>query len=83
MDEMQRNHRRAVISFWLLGLLNNSSFVIMIAAAETISSGGVSDGFNCAHDTMEMVDRTCTSCVAFSFVRSIFHCRITQQVKVD
>jgi hypothetical protein len=42
MDEAQRSHRRAIISFWMLGLLNNSSFDIMIAAAETISSGGVS-----------------------------------------
>jgi len=33
--------RRAVLAFWLLGCLNNSSFVIMIAAATSIESGGV------------------------------------------
>ena len=35
------SYRRAVASFWVLGCLNNSSFVIMIAAATSISSGGV------------------------------------------
>jgi battenin len=29
-----------IVAFWLLGLLNNSSYVIMIATAKTISEGG-------------------------------------------
>ena len=32
---------RVMSSFWLLGLLNNASYVIMIAAAKSISNGGV------------------------------------------
>lgn len=32
--------RREAIGFWLMGLLNNSSFVIMISGAKTISEGG-------------------------------------------
>eukprot|EP00614_Pseudopedinella_elastica_P018764 CAMPEP_0172650154 /NCGR_PEP_ID=MMETSP1068-20121228/242151_1 /TAXON_ID=35684 /ORGANISM="Pseudopedinella elastica, Strain CCMP716" /LENGTH=686 /DNA_ID=CAMNT_0013464517 /DNA_START=119 /DNA_END=2179 /DNA_ORIENTATION=+ len=32
---------QAVTAFWMLGLLNNSSFVIMIAAAVSIESGAV------------------------------------------
>ena len=39
MDELQRSHRRVILS--LLGLLNISFFDIMLAAAETISSGEV------------------------------------------
>jgi len=54
MDELQRSHRRAILSFWLLGLLNNSSFDIMLAAAETISSRGVSGVPSC---TLNMTSR--------------------------
>jgi hypothetical protein len=31
---------RNLIAFWLLGLINNSSFVINIAGAKDISDGG-------------------------------------------
>ena len=34
-------------SFWLLGLLNNSAYVIMIAGAKSISEGGVALVFLC------------------------------------
>ena len=34
--------------FWLLGLLNNSSYVIMLAAAGDISAGSVGLVFFCA-----------------------------------
>ncbi len=33
--------RRMLASFFLLGLMNNASYVIMIAGANHISSGGV------------------------------------------
>jgi len=33
--------RRAIASFWLLGLMNNIPYVIMIAGADEISTGGV------------------------------------------
>lgn len=36
-----KTSRFVVCSFWLLGLLNNSSWVIMIASAKSISTGGV------------------------------------------
>ena len=35
------SRNRVHVAFWLLGVLNNASFVIMIAAATSISSGGV------------------------------------------
>jgi hypothetical protein len=37
----EEKRRKTLIGFWFLGVLNNSSFVIMIAAATTISSGGI------------------------------------------
>ena len=37
----ERARRRSLVAFWLLGLLNNASFVIMIASAKSIASGGV------------------------------------------
>eukprot|EP00808_Paulinella_micropora_P020025 g58266.t1 len=41
-DERQRSVMlRAVVAFWLLGLLNNASFVIMAAGAKQILDGGV------------------------------------------
>ena len=33
--------RRVSVAFWIMGMLNNSSFVIMIAAAKQIEQGGV------------------------------------------
>jgi len=33
--------RRLIYSFWILGVLNNTGYVIMIAAAKSISEGGV------------------------------------------
>ena len=41
---------RSLVAFWLLGLLNNASFVIMIASAKSIASGGV--GFVYLADTL-------------------------------
>ena len=38
---------RNVIAFWLFGLFNNTSYVIMIAAAGDISSGGVALVYLC------------------------------------
>lgn len=35
-DEDDATQRRAIIAFWFLGVLNNSSFVIMLAAATNI-----------------------------------------------
>ena len=32
---------RTLVLFWVLGVLNNASYVIMIASAKSISSGGV------------------------------------------
>lgn len=32
---------RANIAFWFLGLINNISYVIMIAGAKNISNGGI------------------------------------------
>ena len=34
------NDRSAPVAFWLLGLLNNTPYVIMLAAAKSISQGG-------------------------------------------
>jgi hypothetical protein len=34
------NDWKVFLSFWMLGLLNNASYVIMIAAAKNISEGG-------------------------------------------
>lgn len=42
-EPIQGNHEtplRLIVSFWILGLLNNSSYVIMIASAKSISEGG-------------------------------------------
>ena len=36
------------VAFWLLGLLNNSSYVIMIAGANSISSAAVGLVYLCA-----------------------------------
>ncbi|DAZ93166.1 TPA: hypothetical protein N0F65_005516 [Lagenidium giganteum] len=38
---MQREERRNLIAFWLLGFINNVGYVIMIAGAQEIVSGGV------------------------------------------
>ena len=46
----ERARRRSLVAFWLLGLLNNASFVIMIASAKSIASGGV--GFVYLADTL-------------------------------
>ncbi|KAK3232820.1 hypothetical protein CYMTET_56844 [Cymbomonas tetramitiformis] len=56
MWEPVRNSRRKnphesmrnLVGFWLLGLLNNASFVIMIAGAKNIDSGGVALIYLCA-----------------------------------
>lgn len=45
-DEKRR--RRHVIAFFLLGLLNNACYVIMIAGAPSVSSGSVGLVFLCA-----------------------------------
>ena len=36
-----REARRNLVAFWLLGLLNNSSYVVMLASAKHIEAGGV------------------------------------------
>jgi hypothetical protein len=43
-NKRRRRHNitiRLSVSFWILGLLNNTGYVIMIAAAKSISEGGV------------------------------------------
>ena len=37
----ERTPHRVLALFWLLGVLNNASYVIMIASAKSIASGGV------------------------------------------
>ena len=39
--DVDRQTTRAPYWFWLLGLLNNASYVIMIASAKSIDAGGV------------------------------------------
>lgn len=39
--------RRTLAAFWLLGVVNNSSFVIMIASAKSISDGTNFTLFQC------------------------------------
>ena len=41
MSSPQNDTKRVVQSFWLLGLLNNAPWVLMLAFATNISSGGV------------------------------------------
>jgi hypothetical protein len=36
-----REARRNLVAFWMLGLLNNSSYVVMLASAKHIEAGGV------------------------------------------
>ena len=38
-NDQQLRHR-LIVSFWMLGLLNNASYVLMIACAKSMSEGG-------------------------------------------
>ena len=40
VDQHGRDSRQVPVAFWLLGLLNNTPYVIMLAAAKSISQGG-------------------------------------------
>ena len=46
--KLRSESTRNLAAFWLLGLFNNSSYVIMIAGAITISQGGVGIVYLCA-----------------------------------